>query len=52
MILEKPHDVRNIVLAILGGLAALVLVSEFTRGLSPFFEFVIAAIVIYFIARR
>ena len=52
MILEKPHHFRKIVLAIFGGLVALILVSEFTSGLFPFFEFVIAAIIIYFIARR
>ena len=52
MILEKPHHFRNTVLAIFGGLVALILVSEFTSGLFPFFEIVIAAIVIYFIARR
>ena len=52
MILEKPHPFRNTVLTIFGGLVALILVSEFTSGLFPFFEFVIAAIVIYFIARR
>ena len=51
-VLEKPHRLRNLILAILGGAIVFILVSELTQGLFPFFEFLIAAIVVYFIARR
>ena len=52
LVLEKPHHLRNFILAILGGVLAFILVSELFQGTAPFLGFIIAAIVIYFITRR
>ncbi|MGQ0542869.1 MAG: hypothetical protein ACT4O9_13605 [Blastocatellia bacterium] len=49
---EKPFLFRRLVWAVLGGTAAFVLASQFLYGLFPALEFLIAAGVVYFIARR
>jgi len=51
-VLEKPQHFRNAVFAIGGGVVAFILISELFQGMAPFLGFIIAAIVIYFIARR
>ncbi len=50
--LERARPFRKVAFTLVVGVLVLILVSELSLGMFPFFEFSIAAAVVYFIARR
>ena len=50
--LETKHPVLQVVVAVLGGLLTLFVLSFVTGGLFPFIEFGVAVAVVFFLARR